>query len=182
MPPMTKIWLCTLKDPSSISSPKFQQLITELLEFCASYTNPTTDDSALPMHAFFYNTKEPSQLFMITGYPSQEMNTEADNIYAERYLPRMFELVQHKVLRQINVDVQTLPLNGDVVLTVGKNPEEWKYENAIGNWDYLPETRGIKIEEADRLWVQVHAWNGDSLQSGSLVDGEVVHLRQIQSS
>ncbi|KAJ5725927.1 uncharacterized protein N7483_007284 [Penicillium malachiteum] len=70
MPPMTKIWLSTLKDPSSISSPKFQQLITELLEFCASYTNPTADKSVPPMHVFFRNTKEPSQLFMITGYPS----------------------------------------------------------------------------------------------------------------
>ncbi|KAJ5703876.1 hypothetical protein N7493_011014 [Penicillium malachiteum] len=182
MPPMTKIWLCTLKDPSSISSPKFQQLITELLEFCASYTNPTGDNSALPMHSFFQDTREPSQLFMITGYPSQEMNTEADNIYAERYLPRMFELVQHKVLRQISVDVRTLPLRGDIVLTVGKNPDEWKDEKAIGNWDYWPETRGIKIEEADKVYVQVDAWNGESLQSGNPVEGEVVYLRQIQSS
>ncbi|KAJ5725928.1 uncharacterized protein N7483_007285 [Penicillium malachiteum] len=110
------------------------------------------------------------------------MNTEADIVYAERYMPRMFELVQHKVLRQIDVDVQTLPLSGDVVLTVGKNPEEWKDEKAIGNCDYWSETRGINIEEAEKLWVQVHAWDGDSLRSESPVDGVIVFLRQIQSS
>ena len=179
---MTKLWLSTLKDPKCASTPEFQQLITDLLDFCSSYTNPTKDADAPPMHAFFQDTQDPSKLFMITGYPSQEMNTEADDVYAERYLPRMFEFVQHKALYQIDVDVRTLPLKGHVLVAVGKNPAEWKDEKSIGAWDYWPETRGIKVEETDKLWVQVQEWDGGSVGSSTPVGGEVMHLRNIGRS
>lgn len=119
---------------------------------------------------------------MITGYPSQEMNTEADNIYAERYLPRMFSFVQHKVLWQVDIDVRTLPLRGEVAVAVGKRPEEWKDEGSIGAWDYWPETRGIEVKEADKLWVQVKEWDGNSEVPLSPVDGEVLLGKRIGSS
>ncbi|KAJ5288818.1 hypothetical protein N7478_001848 [Penicillium angulare] len=182
MPPMTKIWLCTLKDTRSISTPEFQELITELLNFCGSYTNPYKDPALPPMHAFFQDTQDPAKLFMITGYPSQEMNTEADNIYAERYLPRMFGFVQHKALWQVNLDVRALPLCGEVAVAVGKNPGELKNESAVGAWDYWPETRGIKVDGADKLWVQVQEWDGSSGVSLSPVDGELLLGKKIGSS
>ncbi|KAJ5116181.1 hypothetical protein N7456_000529 [Penicillium angulare] len=181
MPAITKIWLCTLKDPSSVSTPEFQELITELLNFCGSYTNPAQDPALPPMHAFFQDTQDPAKLFMITGYPSQEMNTEADNIYAERYLTRMFGFVQHKVLWQVDLDVRTLPLRGEVAVAVGKSPGGWKNENATGAWDYWPETRGIKTEEAHKLWVQVEEWDGSSEVSLSPVDGEVLLGKKLGS-
>ena len=179
---MTKLWLSTLKDPKCASTPEFQQLITDLLDFCSSYTNPTKDADAPPMHAFFQDTQDPSKLFMITGYPSREMNTEADDVYAKRYLPRMFEFVQHRALYQIDVDVRTLPLKGHVLVAVGKNPAEWKDEKSIGAWDYWRETRGIKVEEADKLWVQVQEWDGGWVGSSTPVDCEVMHLRNIRRS
>lgn len=184
MPPITKIWLCTLKDPNATSAPEFQQLIHELLGFCASYTNPSKDSALPPMHAFYQDTQDPAKLFMITGYPSQEMNTEADKLYAERYLPRMFGFVQHKALFQLDVDVQQLPLSGHVVVTAAKRPDEWKHESAFGAWDYWLTTKGITVEETDRVWLQIQDWDGSSAVAfgSQTVDGEVLLGKQIGSS
>lgn len=94
----------------------------------------------------------------------------------------MFEFIQHKALYQIDVDVRTLPLEGHVVVAVGKNPAEWKDENIVGAWDYWRETRGIDVEEADKLWVQVQEWDGSTVVFSSAVDGKAMHLRNIGRS
>jgi hypothetical protein len=193
MPPITKFWLCTLKDPESINAPEFQHLITELLEFCSSWTNPEPD--APPMHAFYQDTVDSARLVMMTGYQSQELNTEADKVYAERYSHRMFEFVQHKVLRQIDVDIHTLPIAEHVSMAYGKNPEQWREEDQAGGWDVWPQTRQatndngargekeIAMEEDERFWVQVSKWNGgDSvLDSVQPVEGERLFLKKIAS-
>ncbi|THD00343.1 hypothetical protein EYZ11_000236 [Aspergillus tanneri] len=59
---------------------------SDVFSLCASYTNP---EISRPMHALYQDTTDPTALLMITGYPSQELNTEADAQYAQLYLPRL---------------------------------------------------------------------------------------------
>lgn len=187
MPPITKFWLCAFKDPDSVKSPEFQHLMTEILEFCSSYTNPEPDTP--PMHAFYQDTADPARLFMITGYQSQELNDEAHEKYAENYLDKMFEFVQHKMLLKLDIDINTLPTGEHVTVAYGKEPARWREEDEAGGWD-VSETRegadedvneGKKDEEDDRVWVQISRWNGaDSvLESVQPFEGERLHLKRI---
>ncbi|KAE8366607.1 hypothetical protein BDV27DRAFT_155747 [Aspergillus caelatus] len=87
MPPITKIWLSTLKTKDSIDPSEFTDLLCHILTHCSSYTNPDSNPKLPPMHAFFRSVESPDNLLMITGYPSQDMNNEADRTYAEAFLP-----------------------------------------------------------------------------------------------
>ncbi|CAI7669267.1 unnamed protein product [Penicillium pancosmium] len=171
MPPITKLWLSTLKNEQSVNSPGFLQLISEILDFCASHSGPESG-----MHAFYQDINNASRLFMITGYPSQELNTTADNVYAAEYLPRMFDYVQH------------------VVVAYGKNPSQWKDEQkGIGGWDVWPKTvqaqKNAQVEggnqnfeiAADQVWVQISRWEDGNADPAEPTEGEKLYLHKVMS-
>lgn len=144
------------------------------------------------MHAFYQDTADPARLFMITGYQSQELNAEADKVYAEKYLHKMFEFVEHKMLRQIDVDINTLPIGKHVAVAYGKQAARWREEDQAGGWDVLQmrqaqlnenEAHGERGEEDERVWVQISKWNGaDSvLDSVQPLEGERLFLKKIAS-
>lgn len=183
-----------------MNTPAFQSLITEIFDFYSSYTNPA---SGTPnMHFLYQDTKAPSRLLMITGYQSQNLNTEADKVYAERFLPRMFEFVQHGWLRQLDVDVKALPLEEWVTVACGKRPSEWRDSSSgtgtvnlkgVGGWDVWPDTsQGRKNDNGERgtrdleenqngmIWVQVSRW-GDGGVDIQPIDGEMMCFRKIMS-
>ncbi|KAE8148354.1 hypothetical protein BDV25DRAFT_141877 [Aspergillus avenaceus] len=194
MPPITKLWLCTLKEGKSLTDPALTQLLADILTLCTSYTNPNT---LSPMHAFYQVTNDPSHLFMITGYQCQELNTEADKAYAEKYLPRLFEYVRHQWLRQVEVDVREMPLDGDaVVCCSGPGSDSDSHCNSVegggkgvGGWDVWKMTQqgkqagvvqGVRGSEpvGERIWVQVSPWEG-SERVGE--EHETFYLRKIMS-
>lgn len=195
MPPITKIWHCRLKDGHTTESPSFIEVLTNILSLCASYTNPDHSESQPPMHAMYQDTKDPSQLLMITGYPSQELNTEADKQYAAKFLPKMFEHVQHVWLKQLDADITTFPLAGDspVTLAYGPQPEGWKKKNGDGSggWDVFALTEQARknrdnvvglsesVSDAGLDWVQV---TPGSDESPAPKDGGKFTLRKILSS
>ncbi|KAE8419645.1 hypothetical protein BDV36DRAFT_293990 [Aspergillus pseudocaelatus] len=152
MPPITKIWLSTLKSKESIDPSEFTDLLCQILTHCSSYTNPDSNPKLPPMHALFRSVESPDNLLMITGYPSQDMNNEADRTYAEAFLPRMFEFVQHNWLKQLDLDVCSLPLgNDDLVLQIRDTPAGQGVDQVVGGWDVWPETeQGIRMKEAER--------------------------------
>lgn len=188
MPPITKFWHCTLKDEQSINSPLFQKLVGDILDLTSSYPNP---EGGTPlMHVLYQDINSPSRLFMITGYQSQELNTEADGVYAEKYLPSMFEYVQHIWLRQLDLDVTALSLGEQVVLACGKNPSAWKDDKALGGWDVWPDTRQAQkntnsergtrnLEDEHRVWVQVSRWEDGAVNSIQPTEGERILLQKI---
>ena len=192
MPPIAKFWLSTLKDEQSVNSPAFLQLISEILDLCASYSGP--ESGMTHTHAFYQDINNPSRLFMITGYPSQELNIAADNVYAEEYLPRMFDYVQHVWLKQLDMDITTVPLDEKVVVAYGKNPSQWKDEkNGFGGWDVWLKTsqaqkkaqveRGDQNFEiaADRVWVQVSRWEDGNADPAQPTEGEKLYLHKVMS-
>ncbi|KAL3466484.1 hypothetical protein BJX64DRAFT_250164 [Aspergillus heterothallicus] len=200
MPPLTKFWLCALKDPSQQPSTLIP-LLTEILELCASFTNPTGPDlstkgnSTPQTHAFYTVSNLPGHLMMITGYPSQELNNAADRAYAERFLPTLFEHVKHVWLRQIEIDVAELPVSGDGVvvgISSGKGKEEKKGK---GGWDVWKKTRqgaeggdvvqGVRQgeDEEERFWVSVQCWDGEGAgletRETERERGSVFYLRKL---
>jgi hypothetical protein len=189
MPPVTKLWLSVLKDPQSIDSPDFRELVSEILNLCSSYTNP--EPSGPQMHVLYRNINNPSQLLMITGYQSQELNTQADAVYAEKLSPRMLQYVSHGWLRQLDIDVRALPLEENILVAYGKEPQEWVNHNkSIGGWDIWPETaQGRNIRgnasgednsnsDEERYWVQVTDWNGHSEDTSQPINCEKLYLRK----
>jgi hypothetical protein len=204
MPPLTKFWLFTLKDPSQDPS-ALTPLLTEILDLCSSFTNPhynatsaSENDTNAPTHAFYTITNKPNHMLMITGYPSQELNNEADKAYAEKYLPRLFEHVQHIWLRQIEVDINELPLGGEgVVVSIeeGTSGGEGVDFGGVGKggWDVWKKTRqgsegddilqGARKGEVvgERVWVHVHGRDGEEEGvDGSEVEGRsVFYLRKL---
>jgi hypothetical protein len=100
---------------------------------------------------------------MITGYQSQELNTEADTVYASNYLPEMFKFVQHVWLRQSDLDVRVLPLDKELII-VTCGAEEGTQQGGVGGWDVWPATSqaramknaSLEMREGDtkeRVWV-----------------------------
>ncbi|KAJ5110814.1 hypothetical protein N7532_001349 [Penicillium argentinense] len=192
MPPITKFWLSTLKDEQSVNSPAFLQLISEILDLCASHSGP--ESGMTHTHAFYQDINNPSRLFMITGYPSQELNIAADNVYAEKYLPRMFDYVQHVWLKQLDMDITTVPLDEKVVVAYGKNPSQWKDEKkGFGGWDVWLKTaqakkntqvergdQNVKIA-ADQVWVQVSRWEDGNADLAQPTEGEKLYLHKVMS-
>ncbi|KAJ5379044.1 hypothetical protein N7509_012163 [Penicillium cosmopolitanum] len=189
MPPITKFWLSTLKNEQSVNSPVFLQFISEILDFCASHSGPGSG-----MHAFYQDINNPSRLFMITGYPSQELNTAADKIYAEEYLPRMFDYVQHVWLKQLDMDITTVRLDEKVVVAYGKNPSQWKDEKkGFGGWDVWPKTaqaeKNTQVEggnqnfeiAADQVWVQISRLEDGSADPAEPTEGEKLYLHKVMS-
>ncbi|KAL3494902.1 hypothetical protein BJX62DRAFT_233871 [Aspergillus germanicus] len=204
MPPLTKFWLFTLKDPSQPPS-SLSPLLTEILDLCSSFTDPHYKPSSAPesstnasTHAFYTITNKPGHMLMITGYPSQELNNEADKVYAEKYLPQLFEHVQHIWLRQIEVDIRELPLGGErVVVSVdegiaGGEGVDFGGEGK-GGWDVWKKTRqgsegddvvqGARKGESvgERVWVHVRGWSGEEEGVGGReAEGRsVIYLRKL---
>ncbi|KAE8356314.1 hypothetical protein BDV28DRAFT_145349 [Aspergillus coremiiformis] len=180
MSPITKLWLSILKTNDTITTPEFHNLLPEILTHCASYTNPTSDPNSPPMHAFFQNIDNPVQILMITGYPTQEMNTAADVTYAQKYLSRVFQLVEHGWLKQLDLDVRSLPLDSDeIVLRLCDAPQEPGTDGAVGAWDVWPQTeQGIRMRQSggfgeEKTWVEV----SDGSQTGI---AEVLRFRKIE--
>jgi hypothetical protein len=193
MPPITKIWHCRLKAGHTVHPPSFIEVLTNILELCASYTNPDQQASQPPMHVMYQNTSDPSQLVMITGYPSQELNTEADRQYAAKFLPKMFEHVQHVWLKQLDADITTFPLAGESVITLayGREPEGWKKDGSSGGWDVFAQSEQARknrdnvvglsetVATAGVDWVQV---TPGSDESPAPKDGGKFTLQKIQAS
>ncbi|KAJ5818972.1 hypothetical protein N7474_004563 [Penicillium riverlandense] len=190
MPPITKFWHSTLKDGKSTNTPDFTQVLSEILELCSSYTNP--DPVSQQMHALYQDVNDPTQLLMITGYPSEELNAEADKVYAEKYLSRLFEHVHHVWLKQLDIDVRTLPLNDKLVVTCGKSPSDWKNSRCPGGWDVWKKTRqaldndneakGVETLDNpdDGVWVQVSGWGEDAQHIATPEDGNVFYLQKVR--
>lgn len=129
---------------------------------------------------------------MITGYQSQELNTQADKVYAEKYLQKMFEHVQHVWLRQVDVDVSTLPIDRErVLVTCGEAPVEQSGAKGVGGWDVWQQTQQAKHNEngaqgvregksgEEKVWVQVSAWDESGDESAEPATGETFRLRKI---
>lgn len=180
MPPITKVWHCVLKDPQTADSPEFRSLLSEILAMISSYSNP--DPTSSRMHVFYQDALDPSQLVMITGYPSQELNTEADTVYARDFLPRLFQYVTHKSLRQLDMDISVLPLLDNVLLAYGQEPGTER----TGGWDVWPQTaQGQRIlgeaANAAKVWVQVTPWDGHRMDEPQPTTGEKFYLRKFVS-
>lgn len=184
MPPIVKLWLCRLKDAQAVHSPDFRELLTNILEHTASYTNP--EPGSRPMHAMYQDTNNESSLLMITGYQSQELNSEADRVYAQKYLSRMFEYVQHVCLRQLDLDIANISLDDHLLVEVGADPAAWVGKTGTGNWDIWPQTQqGQNMPDLQKqensIWVHVSDWNGfESATAGSL-PREKLLLKKIAS-
>lgn len=184
MPPLIKFWRCKFKDGHSVDSPGFRQLLIDIFDLTKSYTNP--EYGAPPMHAMYQDTRNPSQLLMITGYPSQELNTEADTVYAQKYLPRMFEYVQHVWLKQLHLDIAQVQLEDYALVAIGENPTGWVGESGIGGWDIWPQTQqGLNMPDLQKqesgIWVHVSGWNGLDNASSDSASVEKLYLRKIES-
>jgi hypothetical protein len=172
---------------------------------CSSFTNPhynatstPENNNNAPTHAFYTITNKPNHMLMITGYPSQELNNEADKAYAEKYLPRLFEHVQHIWLRQIGVDINELPLGGKgVAVTVDEGTSGGDRADlggeGKGGWDVWKKTRqgsegddvvqGSRKGEAggESTWVHVRKWDDqDEKVDGSEGEGRsVFYVRKL---
>lgn len=105
---------------------------------------------------------------------------EADSIYAEKYLQKMFQFVEHKMLRQVDIDIKTLQIGKHISVAYGKKPATWTEEDQPGGWDVSQTTQGAD-EEEDRVWVQVSKWNGAAsvLDSVQPIEGERLFLEKI---
>lgn len=186
MGPITKFWLCSLLPGHSVCDPDFRTLFAEVLQLCSSYTNP--DPGTPEMHVLFQSVDNASQLMMITGYQSQELNTEADKVYATKYLREMFKFVQHVWLRQLDLDVRVLPLDKElIVVTCGA--EEGTRQGGVGGWDVWPATSQATAmknasqepregDSKESVWVQVSEAPGavihDNTQNAQFVLKKIV--------
>ncbi|KAL2813520.1 hypothetical protein BJX63DRAFT_431868 [Aspergillus granulosus] len=193
MPPLTKFWLTTLKDLSQ-QPDTLTPLLTEILELCSSFTGalplPATRRSQTT-HAFFSVTNAPGHLMMITGFPSQELNNEVHEAYEAQFLSRFFAHAQHVWMRQIEVDIRELPIQGNkVVVNVSlgsKGDSAETEEEGKGGWDVLTKTRQEAEEgdvvqgevEGERAWVSVKGWEGEGQRDINEEGRSVFHLQKI---
>jgi hypothetical protein len=163
---MTKIWYCKLKPGHDVNDKNFCDLWTEVLGLCSSYTNPEAGSPT--MHALYQSVDNPSQLIMLSGYPSTELNVECDKVYASKYMPKMFEFVQHVWLRQLELDIRSLPMDSKrITLTCGSSPDS--QGQGVGGWDVwqssdqakqnLNNAQGEREGEGqdERIWVEISA-------------------------
>lgn len=126
-----RLWFFTLKPNASFSDPAFLKLWADVLELCARYTtSPGPSSSFLsqpcPEHAHHFlfestSSREstaslaqqsvPEPVFvLICSYPSFALCTQADLVYATRFHARMAEYVQHRALRQLDMeDAEAVP-------------------------------------------------------------------------
>ncbi|KAI1330118.1 hypothetical protein F5Y16DRAFT_46494 [Xylariaceae sp. FL0255] len=137
MPPVTKIWLFTLLPGNTASDPTFTELWNDIFELVNSYTQNKPSAKCKEQHVLLQDENNPTQLALITGYPSLEISLEADRVYAEKFLKTMFELVKHDRLLMIEEDIDRLPLhNGRVVLSLlTEEPISEQMVTVQGGWD-----------------------------------------------
>jgi hypothetical protein len=173
MAPFTKFWLFALKDGITSTSQPFTQLLAEIVEFCASYTNP--GPGSPQMHAFYKASNAPSDILLITGFPSQELNDEAHEVFVEKFFARMFELVEHRSMKQVEVDVKEFPLDQErlAVVTSGEKIAGLKGK---GGWDVLQKAEDKPT--AEEVWVHVLPWD-EEVENSSVGAGEMLYLEKI---
>lgn len=113
-------------------------------------------------------------------------------MYASKYLPSMFEFVQHQWLRHLDLDVTTLPLDHDLEMAYGTYPSQWRSEEAVGSWDIWPETQQDRkilngkhdfrtTKSSEKVWVQFSRWSEDLPPSAEPVEGERLYLKKVVS-
>lgn len=104
----------------------------------------------------------------------------------------MFKFVQHQWLLHLDLDVATLPLDGDIEMAYGTSPSEWRSEEAVGSWDIWPETtQGCKMllgehnvrttDSNEKVWVQLSRWREDTPRMAEPVKGQRQHLKKAVS-
>ncbi|OGM42640.1 hypothetical protein ABOM_008436 [Aspergillus bombycis] len=186
MPPITKLWLSIVKTRDCMDSSDFHDLLAQILSHCSSYTNPESNPDLPPMHAFFQSVENPGILLMITGYPSQEINNAADKTYAATFLPRMFQVVEHKWLKQLDLDVRLLPLgDDDLTIQFRDTPLDPGTGQAIGGWDVWLETEQAirmreagKVQDLPKVWVGI----GKKAEAELPLARDVIHIRKVKAA
>jgi hypothetical protein len=131
--------------------------------------------------------KHTSDLVFISGYPSQESTDAADNAYIKVNMKSTMDLVEHRVILQLALDVtKDLPMNAEVLgiqefTTTGQGGPSEEYlekkvmeekrlllmepdcQGCASGWDIWPdvvrEKKGLPREEAERSFVRVTGWN-----------------------
>ncbi|KAI1863158.1 uncharacterized protein JN550_009894 [Neoarthrinium moseri] len=170
--PITKIWLFTLKPDITVTTTAFVDLWTEILAHCASYTSDS-NTGGNEQHILYQSEDDPAQLAMITGYPSLELNLEADRVYAAGFMKRMFELVNHQQLFLLYIDIERLPLQSGRVSIVTTDTELSKELSLVGARDcYEPPNKVADSSDQDKkkdfVYVMATADGGDILQETGL--------------
>ncbi|KAE8326268.1 hypothetical protein BDV39DRAFT_206162 [Aspergillus sergii] len=170
MPPITKLWLSTLKAKDCIESSEFTSLLSQILTHCSSYTNSQSKPEQPPMHAFLHSVENPDQLLMITGCPSQEINNAADGTW----------------LKLLDLDVCSLPLaDDDLVLQFRDAPANLGADQVVGGWDVWPETeQGINMTKAGKLGDVPKTWVGigKEVKTGLTPARETFHFRKVKAA
>lgn len=147
--PITRIWHFTLKPGQDINSEPFQALWLYILEHCVSYTESKSADQ----HMLYQNKADKDSVVIITGYSTLESNLEANKVYAAKYMTRMSELVEHRQLFLLNININDLPLEFD---EVGLIISEIKLDDSapgVGTWDQSQQLKGQA--DASKKWVQL---------------------------
>jgi hypothetical protein len=183
MPPLTKFWFIRVKSSTSIDSPSSKETWTKGLNFCSEMSG--TESAG---HTLWQDVKHSSDLVFISGYPSQESADAADDAYIKANMKSMMDLVEHKAIFQLALDVtKDLPMNAKVLgiqefttTDQGGSSEEGLEEKVTAEqrlllmfpdcqccvigWDIWPgvvmEKQGLPREEGtERSFVRVTGWN-----------------------
>jgi hypothetical protein len=182
MPPLTKFWFIKVKPSTSIDSPDFKEAWTKGLNFCSEMSG--TESAG---HTLWQDEKHSSDLVFISGYPSQESADACDYAYVKANMKYMMDIVEHKAIFQLALDVTDLPMKGEFLgieefITTsrgGPREEDLKKKDVEGKrllmmmsdcqgcdsgWDIWPdivrEKKGLPLEEgAERSFVRVSGWN-----------------------
>lgn len=186
MPPITKIWLFSLKDDHDITDPPFAELWDEILAFVNAFTRdePGADDAE--QHILFQCVNDSKQLVFITGYPSLEMNMEADREYAERFMKRMFAIVEHNRLLMVESDVMGLQLcDGKASMSLFKSrpvAEPHVLNNGIAGWDVW-QPPGSPEPVRKETWIHVlPASDGDTTKAAVSGADSVWQLQRVKGA
>lgn len=155
MSPITKIWLFSLQPGRTTSEAAFTALWDEALSLVNSYTQAKPGAKDREQHVLYQGETDPSQLALVTGYPSLELSLEADRVYASAIMPRMFNIVRHRKLMVLETDVDELPLQGGRI-TVSLTSAQPDQSQGVGGWDVwqLP---GAQEPPPQTTWVHITA-------------------------
>ncbi|KAK2594749.1 hypothetical protein QQS21_007547 [Conoideocrella luteorostrata] len=165
MSPITKIWLCNLHPGNTVSDQKFKDIWEETLAFTNSYTKDKPSAKTREQHVLFQSESDATQLVLVTGYPSLEMNLAADREYVTKIAGRMSQFVKHDRLLMLEKDIDELPLEtGRVSLSLATGePAATQNNIGSGGWDVW-QPPGTDSPPIKSTWVQVSsANNGDAI-------------------
>ena len=183
MPPLTKFWFIKVKSSTSVDSLSFKETWTRVLNVCSEMSG--TESAG---HTLWQDTAHPANLVFISGYPSQDSTDAADDAYVKEHMKSMMDLVEHKAILQLDLDVtKDLPMNAEVLgiqeftTTVqgGLSEEDLQKkvteekrlllmepdcQGCVSGWDIwsdvVREKKGLPREKgAERSFVRVTGWN-----------------------